>query len=49
MVASTPYFSIYSKSVLRVRMPLVAKLIHAMFHGNDRQLSVLVSRASLVA
>ena len=32
MVASTPCFSIYIKLVIQIRMPLVAKIIHEMFH-----------------
>ena len=33
MVARTPcFYYIYSKLVLRVRMSLVTKIIHAMFH-----------------
>ena len=32
MVANTPYFIIYIKSIIRIRMPLVAKIIREILH-----------------
>ena len=52
MVAKYSLFSVYIKSVIRIRMTLVAKIIRNvsyLFNRNDRQLSVLVGKASLVA